>query len=105
MGLQFEDQVLTQPITIHKIVIDIFASPAIQEAGCIGLERIDAGESVWRPVIPLEETIGLLATPPFFPAFNKPFRVRVTNRWPRRFQFSKRPFCPVKFAQIPSEDS
>ena len=102
--LQFEHQILFQPIPLYGFEVDLFSAPLVGQAGRIRFECIDAGKDGWRCIIPFHQTNRIFRAPSFCPAIYQPFRVRVTEGRTADLKVVEQFSRGVEFAQIVAED-
>ena len=89
---------------MHEIIFHIFLAPAFDQFGGVGFQRVDAGESFRRRVVPFEQLPCFLVAEIFPPALHEPFGMRPAERGLGDFHVGENLFHLVEFAQIGAQD-
>ncbi len=104
MRFQLEDSVLFKPVPPDKIILHIFLAPLSEKFAGVGLERVDAGKSFRRGVVPFHQLGRVVRAPRCLPACDQPFGMGIAEVRLLRLQFGQEARGGVGLAQVTAQD-
>src|SRR5436190_6457687 len=102
MRFELKNQILLQPISANKVIIDVFLTPLGQQLFWICFERIDPCIGLWWCVVPIQELDNLFSIKPLLPSINQPLRMGIAQMRLISLKIRQCYFCGGKLAQVSS---